>query len=94
MSKIVRVYLDKTVSFRHHVKKKIEKLNKGKGISKELNNVLSRNALLTIYKSFVRLHGDYADIIYDQPNNESINSKLESPPINRSEKYFLNYDIQ
>ena len=87
------MYLDKTVSFRHHVKK-IEKLNKGIGISKELNNVLSRNALFTTYKSFVRVHGNYADIIYDQPNNESINSKLESPPINQSKKYFLNYDIQ
>ena len=29
--------------------------------------VLPRKALLTVYKSFVRPHLDYADIIYDQP---------------------------
>ena len=30
-----------------------------------------------IYKSFVRPHLDYGDIIYDQPNNESPNQKVE-----------------
>ena len=34
--------------------------------------------LLTIYKSFVRPHLDYGDILYYQPYNESMNSKLES----------------
>ena len=34
--------------------------------------------LVTIYKSFVRPHSDYGDILYHQPYNESINSKLES----------------
>ena len=43
-----------------------------------MNNVLPRNALLTIYKSFVRPHSDNGDILYHQPNNESKNSKLES----------------
>ena len=31
-----------------------------------------------IYKSFVRPHLDYGDIIYDQPNNESFCQKLWS----------------
>ena len=35
-------------------------------------------ALLTVYKSFVRPHLDYGDIIYDQPNNESFCQKLRS----------------
>ena len=39
---------------------------------------LPRDALLTIYKSFVRPHLDYGDIIYDQPQNESFCNKLES----------------
>ena len=30
-----------------------------------------RNALLRTYKSFIRSHLDYADIIYDKPNNAS-----------------------
>ena len=45
---------------------------------KKLSNTLPRDALLTIYKSFVRSHLDYGDIIYDQPQNESFCNKLES----------------
>ena len=33
---------------------------------------------MTIYKSFIRPHLDYGDIIYDQPNNEHFSKKLES----------------
>ena len=54
------------------------KFNKGIGIVKNLQNVLRRQALLSIYKLFVRPHLDYGDIIYDQPNNESFRQKLES----------------
>ena len=44
---------------------------------KKLSNTLPRDALLTIYKSFVRPYVDYGDIIYDQPQNGSFSSKLE-----------------
>ena len=44
---------------------------------KRLSNALPRNSLLTIYKSFMRPHLDYCDIIYDLPNNESFSSKIE-----------------
>ena len=43
---------------------------------------MPRQALLTIYKSFVRPHLDYGDIIYDQPKNESFCQKLESHQYN------------
>ena len=43
-----------------------------------MNNVLPRNALLTIYKSFKRSYLNYGDILCHQPYNESITSKLES----------------
>ena len=45
---------------------------------KKLSNTLPRDALLTIYKSFVRPHLDYGDIIYDQPQTESFCNKSES----------------
>ena len=45
---------------------------------KKLSNTLPRDALLTIYKSFVRPHLDYGDIIFDQPQNDSFCNKLES----------------
>ena len=38
---------------------------------------LPRNFPLAIYKSFIRPHLDYCDIIYDQPNNESFCTKIE-----------------
>ena len=37
----------------------------------------SRNLLLTIYKTFIRSHLDYADIIYDKPFNDSFKEKLK-----------------
>ena len=37
-----------------------------------------RNALLRIYKSFIRPQFDYADIIYDNPNNASFKNKIEN----------------
>ena len=35
------------------------------------------NALLTIYKSFIRPHLGYGDILYDKPNNENFQNKIE-----------------
>ena len=47
---------------------------KRKGVIKKLSKTLPRHALMTTYKLFVRPHGN---IIYDQPNNESCNQKIE-----------------
>ena len=35
-----------------------------------------RKALLTIYKSFVRLHIDYGGILYNQPENKNFHNKV------------------
>ena len=56
--------------------------SKGVGVIKKLFKSLPRNALLTIYKSFVRPHLDYGNIVYDQPNNESFISKLKQVQYN------------
>ena len=45
------------------------KVNKTIGIIRKLQNVLPRSALITIYKSFIRPHLDYGDIIYDKAFN-------------------------
>ena len=42
---------------------------------KKLSVNLQRSALLTIYKSFIRPH--LGDILYDRPNNESLQNKIE-----------------
>ena len=48
----------------------------------KLRHILPRYSLITIYKSFVRPHLDYGDIIYDQPNNESFCNKIEKVQYN------------
>ena len=48
-----------------------------KGIDiKKLEKTFPQHFLMTIL-SFVRPHLDYGNIIYDQPNNESLNQKIE-----------------
>ena len=74
--------LDKKLAFGHHLNEKISKCNKGIGLIKRMYNVLPRKALLTIYKSFVRPHLDYADVIYDQPHIQTFHTKIESVQYN------------
>ena len=45
---------------------------------KGLSGNLPHDALLRIYKSFIRSHLDYGDIIYDQPGNKSFKNKIEN----------------
>ena len=56
---------------------KVKKCNRIIGLIRRLSATLPRNALLTIYKTFVRPHLDYGDILYDKPNNENFQNKLE-----------------
>ena len=44
---------------------------------KKLPLLLLQKTLLTIYKSFVKLNLDYADIIYEKPFSESFKTKIE-----------------
>ena len=60
------VVLDNRLSFEDDFKMIINKVNKTIGLLRKLQNILPRSALLTIYKSFIRPHIDYGDIIYNQ----------------------------
>ena len=71
------IYLDEKLNFNHHIKK-ITKAMKGIGFINRLSKILPRHSLLTIYKSFVRPHLDYGDILHDQPNNKSFCQKIET----------------
>ena len=46
------------------------------------SNVLPQNSLITVYKSFVRPHLTYGDVLYDQPNNKRLFQKIESVQYN------------
>ena len=61
--------LDKKLSFKEHIKDKFAKVNRG---------FLPRHSLIILYKSFIRPHLDYADLIYDQPDNVNLCNKFET----------------
>ena len=69
--------LDTKLNFQRHLKGILNKVNKTIGLLHKLHNTLPRLPLLTIYKSFIRPHLDYGDIIYDQVYNVSFHQKLE-----------------
>ena len=58
------LHLDQKLDFSKHINEKISKAQKGISVIKKLYNILPRNALLTIYKPFVRPHLDYGVISY------------------------------
>ena len=45
---------------------------------RKLSNSLPRQALITIFKSCIRPHVDYGDVLYNQAFNNSFNAKMES----------------
>ena len=65
------VYLDGKLDFREHLQNIFKKINKTISLLRKLQNNLPRVSLITIYKSFVRQHLDYGDILYDQTFNNS-----------------------
>ena len=76
--------LDKKLNFDEHLSKVESEVNKTIDIIRKLQNILPRPALLTIFRSFIRPHLDYGDIIYDKAYNESFHAKLESLQYNTS----------
>ena len=61
--KHIGMILDKKLKFDHHMNEKLNKACKGIGLIKRLYYNMPRKSLLTIYKSFLRPHLDYGDII-------------------------------
>ena len=72
------MFLDYKLNFEEHLKTIVNKINKTIGLLRKLQNFLPRKSLLTMYKSFIRPHLDYGDIIYDQSYNTSFHQRLES----------------
>ena len=60
------MFLDSKLDFDKHIKGVFDKTSKSIGLIRKLRIFLPRPSLLQIYRSFVRLHLDYGDIIYDK----------------------------
>ena len=71
------VNLNKHLNFYEHIERKIKICIKLIGTIKHLSVHFLRKSLLTIYKSFVRRHLDYGNMLYNNSVNESLIDKLE-----------------
>ena len=57
----------------------LSKTNRTIGLLRKLQSLLLREALITIYKAFVRPHLDYGDVLFDQAFKAfSFHEKIES----------------
>ena len=66
--KYLGLILDSSLSFKKHLNETIIKAKKNLGIIKHLSTFLHRKALDQMYKTLVRSHLDYCDVIYHIPS--------------------------
>ena len=72
------MFLESKLDFREHTQNVLNRVSKTIGLLRKLQKILPKPPLITIYKSFMRSHLDYGDIIYNQAYNFSFNQKIES----------------
>ena len=82
----------KLVKLIKHIDGKVGKANQGISVIKRLYNYLPREALLQMYKSFIRPHLDYCDVIYHKPTYDDFYSnyyseRAKSDPINTNYEF-------
>ena len=82
LQKNLVLFLNPKLSFDEHIQCILIKTQKIIGLIRKLQPVIPRAALLTIYKSFLRPHLDYGDVIYNRTFNKSFQNKLESVQYN------------
>ena len=70
--------LDSKLSYENHLQSALSKVNKTIGLLRKFQPSFPRKSLVTIYKSFIRPHLDYRDVVYDRASNESFRQSLES----------------
>ena len=63
--------LDSKLSYENHLQSVFSWVNKTIGLLRKF-----QPTLVTIYKSFIRTHLDYGDVIYDRVSNESFHESL------------------
>ena len=78
LQKHLGMFLDSKLNFSEHLKIIFLKTNKTIGLLRKLQTFLPGAVLITIYKSFIRPHLDYGDMICDQTFNMSFQQKMES----------------
>ena len=70
--------LDSKLNFDVNLKGKFSIINNGIALLRKLRHSIPGKPLLSIYKTSLRPHLDYCDVIYDKPHNEKFTDTLES----------------
>ena len=69
--------LDEKLNFKQHLRDKFAIVNGGIGMLTKLINFFPCHSLVFLYQAFIPPHLDYADIIYNKPNNMNICNNIE-----------------
>ena len=70
--------IDKRLSFEEYLTAMGVKVSRTIALLRKLQHLLPRQALISIYKSFIRPYLDYGGILYDKAFNTSFHQKIES----------------
>ena len=65
VQKHLGMLLHDKLSYEHYLKFVLNKVKNTIGLLRKFQQILSRQSLITIYKSFIRPHLDYGDTVYD-----------------------------
>ena len=76
--KHLRLILDEKLTFDDH----ITTANKLTGTLRKLYHYMPRDSLVTIYKSFIRSHLDYANVIFGKSSNATFSNQIQSVQYN------------
>ena len=73
--------LDEKLTFNDHITSKLTIVNKLTSTLRKLYHYMPRDSLVTTYRSFIRPHLDYAEVIFDKPSQQFSN-RIESAQYN------------
>ena len=76
--KYLGLILHNQLNFNEHLKGVVDKISKTMGLIHKFQSILPQFSLFTIFKTFIRPHLDYGDMIYDQTYKVSFHRKLGS----------------
>ena len=80
--KLLGLILDEKLTFNDHITSKLNTVNKLTSTLRKLYHCMPRDSLVAIYKSFIRPHLVYADVIFDKSSNATFSNRIESAQFN------------
>ena len=78
----IKSILDEKLTFNDHIKSKFTTVNKLTSTLRKLYHYIPRDSLVTIFKTFIRPHLDYTDVIFSKPSNATFSNRIESTQFN------------